>query len=651
MNRGNLFFLTLLLLSVHTRAQNRNNIWAFGDGVGLNFNTTPVSVFKSKSTGVSPPCYISSICAGNGALLFYTDGQTVWNRDNLVLPKYNGWWPWHGNVMPLITPYPNDSLYYIFGIDDDNASGFKLQYFSTKMYKPGDIEEVVYPRPVSENSFYTTLLNKTSHALAGTTHCNGKDTWITAHSAGALNCFLITAAGVNPAPVVTLVPESLLPAKKLSLTNSNIKFSANGERFIVPDNDRNKIVVFDFNNQTGRFLNGMALPVPEGQLLEDIEISADASKLYFGSYETLDGEIPTEIHYIYQMDLNAGDAEAVERTLYQVTGDRVACSWRSCFIIRRTMQFGPDGKIYISKREGSPLSLDKNLAVINYPSKTGLDIQYFQMKIDFKKIPRALNYNYVRSQDFTPRENSIQYQKNTCIDKPVEFSLIFNNLDSVKWDFGDSPSGNKNFSTLLKPQHQYPGPGSYVVRAIIYNRCLSDTASATVIIQEDKSVHVPASIKDTTLCAGGTLVFNATAPFSKEYLWENGLIYPERTIDKPGDYMVTIFNDCSFDRKAFKVTFKECPCILYMPNAFSPNSDGLNDVYRPVFDCLPDEYQLKIYDRYGRAVFESSQLNEGWNGKKSQLDMPVGVYVWRIQYRHPGTKEMIRKNGIVTLLR
>ena len=652
--RGCFFLLALMFYTSNVQGQKRNNIWAFGDNVGLNFNTNPVSVFKSKSKGTIPPYYISSICAGNGNLLFYTDGQTVWNRDNFVLPKYQKWWPWHGNVMPLITPYvSNDSLYYIFGIDDDEAdrtNSFKLQYLTIKMYNPGDIEEAVYPRPASVTSFYTTLLKNASHVLAGTGHCNQKDTWITVHSPGALYSFLITANGVNPVPVVTPVPASVLPVKRLNAKYSNIKFSANGERLIVPENDNNKIAVFDFNTQTGKFSNAMTIAVPEGQILEDIEISADAGKLYSGAYETLDDYAGTEVHHIYQMDLNAGSPQEIEKTLYPLAGDRVACV-RTCFTIRRNMQLGPDGKIYISKREGSPLTLDRTFAVIDNPSRTGIDAQYFETKIDFGKMPRVLNYNYIRSQNFTARENSIQVRKNTCVDKPVEFSLIFSRLDSVKWDFGDASSGGKNFSTLFKPQHQYPGPGSYKVRAIIYTGCLLDTASAAITVQEDKAVHISAAINDTALCIGDQLVLNAAAPFSKEYLWENGLIYPERIIDKPGAYAVTIFNDCSVDRKSFKVTFTVCPCGIHMPNAFTPNYDGLNDVFKPVYDCHPKDYQVKIYDRYGALVFESTQPDKGWNGKNRNNEMPAGVYVWVMKYQHPGTKEIIRKNGIVTLLR
>src|SRR5450432_1940616 len=115
MVKGYFFFLALVFFSVNFRAQKRNNIWCFGDSVVINFNTNPVSLFNSRSKGIDPPFYLSSICAKNGNLLFYTDGQTVWNRDNFKLPKFNNWWPWQGNVMPLITPHVgNDSLYYIF---------------------------------------------------------------------------------------------------------------------------------------------------------------------------------------------------------------------------------------------------------------------------------------------------------------------------------------------------------------------------------------------------------------------------------------------------------------------------------------------------------------------------------------------------------
>ena len=112
-----IFIFIIFCASAFT--QKRYNIWAFGNGSGLNFNTNPVSPFYSNSKGTTPPYYISSVCDSAGNLLLYTDGIKIWNSNNIVLKRFNDWWPWSKNVMPLIIPYvSNDSMYYLFGIDN-----------------------------------------------------------------------------------------------------------------------------------------------------------------------------------------------------------------------------------------------------------------------------------------------------------------------------------------------------------------------------------------------------------------------------------------------------------------------------------------------------------------------------------------------------
>jgi hypothetical protein len=99
----------LLLLSFFGQAQKKNNVWAFGINGGLNFNTNPVSPFKSKASADEAIYYISSICDKDGNLLIYTDGRKVWNHNNLVMPKHNNWWFLSGEkLMPLICPYPDN---------------------------------------------------------------------------------------------------------------------------------------------------------------------------------------------------------------------------------------------------------------------------------------------------------------------------------------------------------------------------------------------------------------------------------------------------------------------------------------------------------------------------------------------------------------
>ncbi len=646
------------VLPYQSTAQKRNNVWVFGDSTGLNFNTNPVSRFKSKATAPTSdlPGYMSSICDKNGSLMFYTDGHTVWNRDNFVLPVYNKYWPWFSGVKPLIAPYiNNDSLYYMFGVEEEGKLGLnpnskKLIYFTTKMYKAGDVEEVVYPRP-SGNLFTTTLLDDASYAIAGTGHCNQIDMWIIGHSPGALSAFLVTKNGVDPTPVVTSVPASVLPLQKLKLGLGNFKISANGERMAFPDAAANNIVVFDFDNNTGKFSNPQVFPVESPELVEDVELSADGNKLFYGSWEQEQGvDADIKIHYLYQLDLNANSYDAIVKSKYRINrkGNRVVC-FRTCYQISRTMQLAPDGRIYISRRYGD-FGFDRTIDVIEDPSKYGADMGYFGGKINLDKAAIVINYNYIRSSSFTPKENSIQFKKNTCVDQPVEFSPIYNRLDSIRWDFGDPGSGGGNFSLQKKPSHRYPGPGTYIVKAIIYNRCLRDTATVQVVINPDVSVTLR-KISDTTLCAGETLEVNALAPSAQSYIWNDGVKTPERIIQKELTYELTATNECSSDFTSFTVNYKDCPCTSFIPNAFTPNYDGINDVFKTMIDCKPVDFKMQVYDRYGGVVFSTNDYRDGWNGRKRNLDLPQGVYVYTVVYKNAGTKEVTRKQGMVTLLR
>ncbi len=242
-------------------------------------------------------------------------------------------------------------------------------------------------------------------------------------------------------------------------------------------------------------------------------------------------------------------------------------------------------------------------------------------------------------------------QKKTCADRPVEFSLLYSKVDSVRWNFGDPASGPANYATSFTAQHVYPGPGTYTVSAVIYKNCVSDTAQKSVIIQTDKAVHVPNFLKDTTVCVGNELQLDATAPFAQKYTWDNGLIFPNRTIKDSGTYSITVSNECSEDSRSFNVAFEECQCNLFVPSAFTPNNDGLNDTFKPGVQCSLKEYRLKIYNRYGNVVYESADWQKGWNGKLGSQDLPTGVYIWLMEYRNPNNKQLFKKNGTIVLIR
>lgn len=75
-------------------------------------------------------------------------------------------------------------------------------------------------------------------------------------------------------------------------------------------------------------------------------------------------------------------------------------------------------------------------------------------------------------------------------------------------------------------------------------------------------------------------------------------------------------------------------CKWFVPNVFSPNDDGTNDTFLPYSDCELSvlSYEMRIFNRWGRLVFETKSIDEGWNGKARGEDLPAGVYAYYIRY-------------------
>lgn len=93
--------------------------------------------------------------------------------------------------------------------------------------------------------------------------------------------------------------------------------------------------------------------------------------------------------------------------------------------------------------------------------------------------------------------------------------------------------------------------------------------------------------------------------------------------------------------------------LYYVPNAFTPNDDGINSIFKPVFSLGFDakKYQLSIYNRWGETIFETDQLDEGWDGTCRGERCKDDIYTWKITTGKEKTAEIIEITGFVTLLR
>lgn len=92
------------------------------------------------------------------------------------------------------------------------------------------------------------------------------------------------------------------------------------------------------------------------------------------------------------------------------------------------------------------------------------------------------------------------------------------------------------------------------------------------------------------------------------------------------------------------------PADLLIPTAFSPNNDGVNDVYRVIRDNV-SQFRFQIFNRWGEKVFETTDINDGWDGTFRDRPQPMGVFTWQIWFKLSGSDKQRFKSGNVTLVR
>jgi len=131
------------------------------------------------------------------------------------------------------------------------------------------------------------------------------------------------------------------------------------------------------------------------------------------------------------------------------------------------------------------------------------------------------------------------------------------------------------------------------------------------------------------------------------WLWQDGSSDSLFLAENPGIYYVKVtVGDCS---DSDTIILSECPVRFWIPNAFSPNGDGLNDTFHPVSNYT-ETFILRIYSRWGELIFESSGVEQAWDGTFNGKPCQEGVYVYQISYEYPAG-EKHRLTGSLKLQR
>ena len=169
--------------------------------------------------------------------------------------------------------------------------------------------------------------------------------------------------------------------------------------------------------------------------------------------------------------------------------------------------------------------------------------------------------------------------------------------------------------------------GQYWV--IITNLCSEESDTINVSYLKEINFNMG---KDTIICEDIPIYkeLNVTSPYAS-YLWQDGSTSPVYIIEKEGIYSVTVSNACMSVSKSIEIKTMDCRCELWLPNIFSPNNDGLNEIYLPVVTQELLSFQMVIYNRWGGLIFSTNTF-KGWDGKMNGKDVPDGVYYCVVEY-------------------
>ncbi len=739
----------------------QNKVWTFGYGAGVSFASgSPVAITSSITTNEG----CASVSDASGNLLFYTDGDTVFNKLGNIMPSGGGVAgflvsPSSTTQAAAIVPViGNPNQYYLFSLESAQVGTGRLVYCIVDMSLSGGLGDVVSS---TAGTLLATAMGEHMTVVQGN-NCN---VWLMVHREDSTKFYVynITATGIG-APVISNVGTFTAP-DGYSIGH----FMVSPDRTKVVSTAYNTIAsyvangvgteLYDFDPATGIVSNCRVLDstnVPYGA-----EFSPDNSKLYvcFNS----GASAPT---YLTQYDVTLSSAAAISASAYTVYTSTFAAG------VYPSLKLAVDNKIYLINMDtivtryldcitnpnvsGAGCGFTSNaVTLVNgtygvfglpsiFVSIGGIDtISKFRdttacstvAPITLTATAGYTNYNWntggsTNTISAATSGNYIAFCTTGChllIDSikatfdpyilttaasdtsfcaPGSITLTApNGFLSTTWQDGSTGS---TFTTNA-PGIYYVDEASYCADHVdsfhVSSKSLSVnlgsdttvcmnyeikapvTGNNVTYIWQDGSrnstysashtgeyyvtvnrdgcdardtvnvtfFHFAQNIHDTFICKGEPININlqCTVPQGGHVMWNDGVTSPTRTVTDSGTWWVFVSKDECEILDTVRVTTGYCKCWYNVPEAFTPNDDGLNDIVRPLIQpgCTISGYQFNIYNRWGELIFSSDFRDKGWDGKFNGVPLDLGVYMYSLQFFIGEKETPVIKSGTITLVR
>jgi gliding motility-associated-like protein len=431
------------------------NNWLFGANAGVSFNTGAPVTFNTSAMNVFEGS--ASMSDGAGALLFYTNGQTVWTRNNVAMPNGSGLLgdP-SATQSAIIVPNPTSaSKYWVFTVDKDGGAN-GLRYSEVDMTLNGGNGDVTASKNIA-------LATPVSEKITAIKKCDGSGYYILAHRFNSNQFLLYQTTTTTPTP--TLVSQQTIGMTHSNSSASNaagyMKASASGKKIALATNTLQTVELYDFNNSTGVLSNLKTINV--NKWCYGVEFSPNMKYLYVSVWYDNGGN-----RVIQQYDISGATPN---NTYNHNTPQTVGA-----------LQLATDGKIYYTIGDyngatGRMNANNGNLGAITAPNNNGGTAGWNNAAVNLNG--RTCDYglpNFIQSYVI---DNSKDFTfTNLCYGSNTDFtSTLPSDADSVRFFFGDGFE-----SYVRNPSHLYGGTGTYTVKMKIFKGCIADSISKTLTI-------------------------------------------------------------------------------------------------------------------------------------------------------------------------
>lgn len=194
--------------------------------------------------------------------------------------------------------------------------------------------------------------------------------------------------------------------------------------------------------------------------------------------------------------------------------------------------------------------------------------------------------------------------------------------------------------------------GNLVSAESVYPVSLKTERGCDSIININLTVQHKVNVSlggDTCFSAYNFINYRLSYPQKVKYQWQDGSTDSEYVVRQPGQYWVRVSTVCNTAADTVTV-FKTCDFPVFIPGAFTPNNDGLNDLFRVAKWNGQRLVSLSIYNRFGQRIFVTANPAKGWDGKLNGIEQSTGAYIYLIRYKDIGDRVHELK-GTVVLIR